>query len=85
MRLMGDFWLGLLGFRGAVLAQDRCIGFQDRLGRSGCVPVRPWRSYERVAVCWSLNKKKKYIYIYIHIYIYIYIYIYIHISLLEPS
>ena len=63
MRLMGDFWLGLLGFRGAVLAQDRCIGFQDRLGRSGCVPVRPWRSYERVAVCWAL--KKKYIYIYI--------------------
>ena len=34
MRLMGDFWLGLLGFRGAVLAQDRCIGFQDRSGNT---------------------------------------------------
>jgi hypothetical protein len=34
MRLMGDIWLGLLGFRGAVLAQDRCIGFQDRSGNT---------------------------------------------------
>ena len=32
MRLMGVFWLGLLGFSGAVLAQDRRIGFQDRSG-----------------------------------------------------
>ena len=32
MRLMGDVWHGFLVFRGAIMAQDRRISFQDRSG-----------------------------------------------------
>ena len=66
MRLMGDFWLGLIGFRGEVLAQDRCIGFHDRSGNT-----QPGASLalSRQGYC-QLGPKEKPKYMYMQVYIY---------------